>query len=206
MDRRAFLLNASAYSLPVPSGDAMHFRVLRNGEPVGDHTIRFNASGNSLSISISVSGRVMFAGIPVFSYTMKASEYWEDGVFQRVQSVVNKDGTPIEVHAERISGGYSVQGTNVPRYVAPPNLLPLTYWNKAMLNGTILNISTGHSYPVIVTSPGWNALPTANGGTITAQRFDISGKLHMSVWYDQNNTWCGLEFQRDGDFRYEKYI
>lgn len=206
MDRRSFLVNASAYSLPVPGGNKMHFRILRNGDPVGDHYLQFDHSGDSLTVSVAISGMVKFAGITLFQYSVKASEVWQGGVFQRLDSAVSYNGKPLEVHAERIAGGYSVVGTNVPRYTAPPNLLPLTYWNKAMLSGTILNIQTAHSYAPIVSSPGWSALPTANAGTLDAQRFDVTGRLHMSVWYDRANTWSGLQFQRNGNFVYEKYV
>ena len=75
-----------------------------------------------------------------------------------------------------------------------------------MLDGTILNIQTAHSYRVKVVSPGWNKLPTANGGPVVARRFNVSGKLNLSVWYDQNNAWSGLEFHRNGDISYQKYI
>jgi hypothetical protein len=184
----------------------MHFRVLRNGNPIGEHFMQFKPSGNDLTISIAASLLVTFAGITVFRYAVKAQEIWQNGVFQRIDSAVNFNGTPLEVHAERNANGYSVQGTRVQPYLAPSNLLPLTYWNKAMINGTILNIQTAHSYPVTVNSPGWDALPTATGGTITAQRFDLSGKLRLSIWYDQNNSWSGLEFQKSGDISYQKYL
>jgi hypothetical protein len=49
-------------------------------------------------------------------------------------------------------------------------------------------------------------VPTANGGTILAQRFDVTGKLRLSIWYDRNNNWSRLEFQKDGDISYEKYV
>jgi hypothetical protein len=75
-----------------------------------------------------------------------------------------------------------------------------------MLNGNILNIQTAHSYRVQVNSPGWNKLPTADGGSIVAQRFDVTGKLRLSVWYDQNNAWSGLEFQINGDETYQKMV
>jgi hypothetical protein len=74
-----------------------------------------------------------------------------------------------------------------------------------MIQGTILNIQTAHSYPVKVASPGWFNLPTATGGSIIAQRFDLTGKLRMSIWYDRNNNWSGLEFQKSGDFKFLKY-
>lgn len=206
MDRRSFLLNASAYSLPVPRGENLHFRVLRNGGPIGDHFMQFNPSGNNLTISTTAQLLVTFAGIPMFRYAVQAEEYWENGIFQRLDSTVNFNGSPLEVHAERTAGGYSVEGTHVPRYTAPPNLMPLTYWNKAMMNGTVLNIQTAHCYPVTVNSPGWYKISTVNDGTITAQRFDLTGKLHISIWYDQYNNWAGLEFHKNGDISYQKFV
>ena len=206
MDRRSFLLNASAYTLPVPRSDNMHFRVFRNGNPIGEHFMQFKTSGNDLTISTQGHLLVTFAGMTIFRYGVNATEIWQNGVFQSLHSAVDFNGEPLEVHAERVAGGYMVQGTHVPRYTAPPNLMPLTYWNKAMLNGTILNIQTAHSYPVTVKSPGWNNLQTANAGTLTAQRFDTAGKLRISVWYDQSDSWSGLEFEKNGDISYEKYV
>jgi hypothetical protein len=39
-----------------------------------------------------------------------------------------------------------------------------------------------------------------------AQRFDVTGKLQLSVWYDAANRWSGLEFQKSGDISYRKII
>jgi hypothetical protein len=83
--------------------------------------------------------------------------------------------------------------------------MPLTYWNKKLIYGNILNIQTAHSYRVNVATPGWNKLPTADGGSIVAQRFDLTGKLRLSVWYDQYNSWSGLEFRINGDETYQKF-
>jgi hypothetical protein len=98
----------------------------------------------------------------------------------------------------------------MPRYIAPPDTRPLTYWNKDMLSGSIVNPQTGHTYhsgtQLTITPNGWNRLPTASGGSLVAQRFDITGKLILSVWYDQNNAWSGLEFQKSGDFTYQKFV
>ena len=143
-------------------------------------------------------------GIGVFSYAAHAVESWRGGAFQSLRSQVNDNGTQLQVRADRTKNGYSVESTRVPLYTAPPNMLPLTYWNKQMLNGTILNIQTGHTDVVTVTPGVWNSLPTAEGGNILARRYDITGKLHLSVWYDQSNAWSGLEFHVKGDEAYRK--
>jgi Family of unknown function (DUF6134) len=213
MNRRLFLLSsgtvalarpAVAAPLPVPPSGRIGFKVLRNGTPIGEHHLLFTQNGETLRVDIHAALLVRLAGIPIFRYTAAATEIWSGGVFQGIDSQVNDNGNHLEVHAERIAEGYAIRGTHVPRYVGPSNTLPLTYWNKAMLDGIILNIQTAHSYPAIVHSPGWNRLPTAYGGTVVAQRFDVTGKLHLSVWYDQYEQWSGLAFHVDGYETYEK--
>jgi hypothetical protein len=218
MDRRRFLMSAAAFASPlppgaIPAGNELAFKVFRNGTQIGEHHLSFDQAGDGLTVTINVALAVKFAGFTVFTYALHAMEKWEAGRFARLHSMVNHNGTQLEVEAHQIDAGYLVTGTNHtnpaktwPQYVAPPDTLPLTYWNKAFLNANILNIETAHSYRCPVSSPGWNALPTASGGTITAQRFDVTGKLHLSVWYDQNNAWSGLEFHFSGDEVYQKIV
>jgi hypothetical protein len=223
MDRRHFILGAGAVAvaapalaLPVPPGNKIAFKILRNGTAVGEHHIDFSPSGDDLTVNINAGILVKIFGITAGSYNLKASERWSGGVFQSLDSQVIFNGDLMQVHAEKVAGGYAVEGTNqnnpsknMARYIAPPNTLPLTYWNKAMLSGSILNPQTAHTYLAVsqltVTPNGWNQLPTADGGTLVAQRFDVTGKLIISVWYDVNGAWSGLEFHKSGDFTYQKF-
>lgn len=213
MNRRLFLLTPGAVALarpvladplPVPPSGTIGFKVLRNGTPIGEHHLIFTRNGDTLRVDLHVALLVRLAGIPVFRYMARATENWSGGVFHSVDSWVNENGNQLQVQAERVANGYAIRGTHVPPYIGPSNTLPLTYWNKAMLYGTILNIQTAHSYPAIVSSPGWNRVPTSDGGTVVAQRFNVTGKLHLSVWYDQYEQWSGLAFHLDGYETYEK--
>ncbi|MDE1905197.1 MAG: hypothetical protein KGH75_01935 [Rhodospirillales bacterium] len=217
LERRGFLAGAAALvapravlaaALPVPPGGAMRFKILRNGTPVGEHHVTFTRSGNCLRVDTNVDMVVTVAGIAVFHYQGYASEYWSGGVFTRLDSKVNHNGTLFVVQADQIPGGYAVNSTKAGdyQYTGTPPMLPLTYWNRAMLRAMILNVETGRHYPAIVNSPGWNKLPTANSGTVVAQRFNVTGKLHMSLWYDQNDQWSGFEFHVLGNEVYQKYI
>ncbi|OYV38760.1 MAG: hypothetical protein B7Z81_04165 [Acidocella sp. 20-61-6] len=213
MDRRRFLLSAAAFALPIPAANTIGFKVLRNGTPIGEHHLNFTQVGDDLTIDIDIQLLVKLAMIPVFRYNLKAVEKWSGGVFQSLQSTIKDNGNLLTVHAEKNADGYAVTGTNqdnpdknMPTYQVPPNTMPLTYWNKRFMKGTILNIQTAHTYPATVDSPGWNKLPTAEGGFLTAQRFDLTGKLRLSVWYDQSDAWSGLEFHYSGDETYEKIV
>lgn len=223
IDRRAFIGGISATSLalptlaraalPVPQGNRISFDVLRNGTKVGIHTLTFTQNGNDLSVAINVDLLIKVLAVPVYTYTIDATELWSGGVFQSLMSKVNNGGTHLEVQAHKVAAGYDVVGINhndpsksYPEYTAPPDTMPLTYWNKAMLKANILNIQTAHSYPAVVKPSNWNKLPTAEGGSIVAQRYDVTGKLDLTVWYDQMQAWSGLNFNYQGDFVYEKII
>jgi hypothetical protein len=204
---------ARAAGLAVPPGNAIGFQVLRNGSPIGEHHLRFTQNGDDLTVDIDIALTVTLAGLTLYRYSLTGNTKYTGGVFTGLDTVVNDNGKHLEVHAHKVAAGYEVVGVNhndpsksYPRYTAPPNTLPLTYWDRNMLNGTILNIETAHSYPVTVTPAGWFKMPTAEGGAITAQRFDVTGKLNLSVWYDQHNQWTSLEFHIKGDETYKKIV
>ena len=196
-----------AGTLPVPPSGEIGFEVLRNGSPIGEHHVIFtqNPDGDLL-VNTSADLRVRVAGIQVYHYQMQVMERWSGGEFTSLDSHVNQNGTLLEVHAQQIAGGFAIQSTKHGNYnyTGPTPMMPLTYWNKSILQAMILNVETGGHYLGIVNSPGWNYLPTANDGTLLAQRFDITGKLHITLWYDQFNQWDGLEFNYLGDVTFRK--
>lgn len=198
---------ARADGLPVPPSGKMDFRILRNGSPVGEQHLVFTQNGDQLRVDSHAELAVRMLGVQVASWSITATELWSAGAFVGVDSKGALNGTPFEVHASPIAGGFAIQSTKSGNYsyTGPQPMLPLTYWNKAMLGAMILNIETGKHYPAIVNSPGWNYLPTAEDGRLLAQRFDVTGKLHLTVWYDQYGQWGGLQFNLKGDMFFEKF-
>jgi hypothetical protein len=195
--------------LPVPASGILDFQILRSGAPVGEQRLTFTQTGDQLSVDINAAASGKMMGLLPFHYNCTATERWAGGVFCGVDSKVNHNGTQLEVHATPITGGFAITSTKAGnyKYTGQLPMLPLTYWNKAMLDAMILNIETGRNYPAIVSSPGWYNLPTAEGGTVLAQRFDVTGKLHFSVWYDRYGQWAGLEFTIYGnDMTLRKFV
>lgn len=214
IERRGFLAGAAALiatpavaSSPVPTSRAMRFKIFRNGTPIGEQSMTFTQSGNNLRVDSHADMVVKIAGIPIFHYRAEIVELWQDDMFQQLDSRINHNGETLTVLANPIPGGFAIESTKAGdyHYTGSPKMMPMTYWNKAMLDSMILNVETGHHYPAIVSSPGWNWLPMVGGQKVLAQRFDITGHLHFTVWYDQNDQWAGLTFDVHGHELFQKY-
>lgn len=216
MERRRFLATTAAFisapaakaaMLPVPASREIRFKIFRNGSAIGEQLMKFTQNGNLLKVESHADMVVRIADIPIFHYHADVIEHWQDGAFYQLNSQVNHNGEKRTVLADKIPGGFAVQSTRAGNYhyTGALGMLPMTYWNKAMLKAMILDVETGHHYPAIVNSPGWDWLTTVEGGKILAQRFDVTGHLHFSVWYDQTQQWAGLEFHVDGHEMFQKY-
>lgn len=199
---------AMATTLPVPASKQLHFKIFRNGTAIGEQFVSFAQTGSNLKVNTQADMVVRIAGIPIFHYHADVTEHWRAGEFYQLKSQVNHNGDHLMVSANPIAGGFAIESTKAGNYdyVGTQKMMPLTYWNKAMLQAMILNVETGHHYPAIVQSPGWNWLKTVEGGRILAQQFDITGELHFNIWYDQTGEWAGLAFNVDGHEMFQKYV
>lgn len=218
MERRRFLTGlstsvlltptaAKAALLPVPASLKMRFKIFRNGSYIGEQVTTFTQDGTTLKVESHADMVVRIVGIPVFHYQANVIEYWLDGEFHQLNSQVNHNGEQRSVLAHKIPDGFAIESTRAGDYIytGAQKMMPMTYWNKAMLESMILDVETGHHYPAIVNSPGWERLSTVEGGKILAQRFDVTGHLHFTVWYDQEKQWSGLAFHVDGQEMFQKY-
>ena len=121
MDRRFFIAAAGALglarpafadALPVPPGGRVAFKVFRNGTEVGEHEVTFSGGGENLTATTNFDFVVTIASIPVYRYTLTATEIWSAGVFQSLATQVNNNGTMLEVHARKTASGYDVTDIN----------------------------------------------------------------------------------------------
>ncbi len=206
IDRRSFMAMAAAFAIPLPSDNRLSFDVYRNGSKVGEQHLRFIDAGDMLTVDNHVELKVGLLSIPLFRYTAHIVEHWRDNAFVSATSAIDDNGTPHQLFVERQPDGIVIQGNNTPRYVAPATALPLTYWNKAMLKGPMINMQTGHTDTPSVAVVGWFKLPALPSGTITARQFKLTGPIRLSVYYDEKNTWSGLAFDHKGHISYKPVL
>lgn len=224
MDRRRFIASSTALlplstwahrtmaagteraPLPVPPGNRLSFAVFRNGTRIGTQTLRFTKTDDTVRVDNHVGLQVKLLDVVVFTYQAAITEHWMQGAFASAHSTINANGTLHRVQVERRASDVAISGNRIKPYSAPANALPLTYWNKVLLHGPMINMQTGHTDQPTINDLGWFALPTLPSGTVRAQAYKLSGSLHLTIYYDQNNRWQGLAFDHSGHITYEPIL
>lgn len=189
--------------LPVPADRRLAFRIVRNDSAIGSHVLTFSPAGNALVVRVVVDIAVKFGPITLYRYSHRAEERWEDAAVVSLDADTNDDGTVSRTVVRRVADGYSVEGLGVARYVAPPETLPATHWNRRMLDGPMINTQTAELMRPVVTRVGASRVA---GGTTEADHFTLRGDADLDTWYDARPAWVALRFTaKDGSvIRYER--
>jgi hypothetical protein len=197
---------AAAAKLPVPSTDALGFRMMRHGDEIGTHKVTFERSGDVLTVRISVDAVVTFAAIPIVHYRHRAVEIWQGAALFGVTGETNKNGARGWVDARRTDAGLVVTGSQTKRYVAPAEAIPTSYWNKQMLSGPMISLEDGVLLSPKIADLRTDSIRLASGRTIAANHYALSGAFAVDLWYDTAETWAGMAMTVvDGsEVRYER--
>jgi len=177
-------------------GDEIRFDVLRDGDKVGAHVVRFFRDGNALSVRASFDIAMKFLGFTVYRYSYVSRSLWRGGRVIELEARVKDDGAEHWVRA-----GAGGQGLEVSRpdgsFVAPVDVLPTDHWNAAVLRSElVLNTLTGNLNRVRIVDLGATIVETFGGGR-QARHFRYTGELEVDVWYDAEGRWVKLRFKAE---------
>jgi hypothetical protein len=195
-------LRPAVAALPVPASNRLAFSIIRKGGSIGTHVLTFEPGGDRLTVHVAADIAVSLGPIVLFRYRHRATERWEAGQVVSVESETNDDGKQVKTRMWRDGGTLIVESTGQNRYAAPSNASPATHWNKAMLNGPLINTQDGKLMRPSVTPLGTGRIP---GSLHPAAGFALRGDADLDTWYDVTPSWVGLRFDgRDGtEIRYE---
>jgi len=185
-------------ALPVPAGNRLGFDVLRSGSKLGTHILTFQQTGDSLTVQIAVEIAFKIGPITLYRYAHNAIEHWQGDQVVAIDTHTSDNGEKYQVTGRREGAGFVVQGTKSGRYVAPPNALPATHWNRRELDGPWINTQDGRIMRPKVVAMGVDAIPTAANGSMRARHFQLTGDVEMDMYYDDRLGWAGLSFVKSG--------
>ncbi len=189
--------------LPISPGDRLAFHIIRHGGTIGEHTVTFSRDGDAMTVSVAADIVIGIGPIALFRYKHRATVQWRGGEVVAIDAVTDHDGTPQQMTARRDDRGLVVQGSKAPQYVAPPNALPGTHWNRAMLDGPFINTEDGRLMRPTVKLMGTERLDVT-GGAVEARHYALRGDADLDTYYDLTPSWVGLRFTaKDGsEIRY----
>ncbi len=177
----------------------IHFEVLRNGAPVGSHTVSFSKKNDGyLRVQASFDLTVRFLGLPVYKYLYLSDASWDRGHLAILTASQDDNGDISQVDIRRDGDDLVIHGPNGSKR-ASGNLLPTNHWNPNVLSHlSVLNTITGEISDVGIESTGVQIVQ-AQGVTIEAARHVYSGDIETTVWYDTAGRWVKMMFEaQDG--------
>lgn len=175
-------------------GEKITFDVLREGSKVGHHTVTFaRASEEELTVTARFDLTVTFLTIPLYEFRYRSTAIWRDGRLTDLVATIDDDGEKTTVRALTKGGTLSISGANGPAEWSVP-LYPTNHWNAGVLSQShVLNTLNGDISRVRIESQGRERIQ-AEGQWVEATRYQYSGDIDTTVWYDDRGRWVKMRF------------
>jgi hypothetical protein len=183
---------ASTVSAAAPAGSRLAFQVFRNQGMVGSHMVEFAPGPDSLEVRIAVDIAIGIGPLTLFRYRLRGTEQWRGNQLVQADMTTDNNGTPAFMRARRTDAGLLIEGSDGPRYLAPPGALAATHWNIGEHDAPMVNPQNGKLFRPTVVRSGPAPMPLPNGTTLPCRRFTLTGEPRLDLWYDQADTWCAL--------------
>lgn len=194
----ASLSCACAFAQNVKPG-AWSFDVLLDDKPIGKHqfTLQPDASTGGLLLVSQAQYDVKFFGISFYKYTHKATEKWQQGCLQQLDSDTLENGKPTQLQATRQGPDFAVTVTKHGQSKTERLsgcVMSFAYWNPDIRKQTqLINPQNGAMESVSFQANG--RVPMSIGGnTLEAQQWTLQTATGpILLWYGPAGEWLGLQ-------------
>lgn len=179
-------------------GEEIAFDVFREGEKIGRHTVAFSRiSPRDLSVTARFELKITFLSIPFYEFLYRSSALWRDGRLKTLNAHIDDDGQILTVRASTKGQALSILGSNGPvEWIG--TLYPTNHWNARVLSQRhVLNTLNGEISRVEIAAQSRERIQ-AEGTWVEATRYQYSGEIDTTVWYDDAGRWVKMRFPAKG--------
>lgn len=179
-------------------GEEIVFDVLRKGEKVGSHVVRFGRFDDGVSVHASLKIAVRFLGFSLYDFKYDSRSTWRGPRMLELDVNVDDNGSVRNISASASGDNLKVTSPGA-EFVAPAQLLPTDHWNPLVLSSSrVLNTITGRLNRVSIDYVGEDLVDTEQGPRL-ARHYRYTGELETEVWYDLEGRWIKMAFvTKDG--------
>ena len=176
---------------------ATSFKVIREGDQIGTHTITARHEGGDLVLDIAVDIKVKVAFITAYRYEQTRREVWRDGRLIAFESDTNDDGKKAKTSGKLEGDMLVVTGPGGTQKVRP-DIIPNSWWNPELAKQSeLLSTLDGKVLKVKIEDAGEESVDTA-AGPVKAHRYVLTGEVEREVWYDADGRWVHMRTGRGG--------
>lgn len=188
----------------VPASGNLEFTVLRDGDEVGSHVIRFHDAAGEVKVEVKtqVNVKLPFIGLSVYHFDHEGHEVWRDGALVSLESATDDDGEAKAVTVRREGDVLRVDSRGT-QHASSGQLLPASLWHPDIVrHSVLLNTLDGHEMQVVITEQGTDEVQV-RGQTVSARHVVVSGGLNRELWYDADGVLVKVAFAAKDDSQIE---
>ncbi|HSA79906.1 MAG TPA: DUF6134 family protein [Geminicoccaceae bacterium] len=205
----AAVLAASASGAWADDAGVFTFTVSRDGKPIGEHRVAFRHQGDRIEIETDMELKVSFAMVPVFRFTHRSHEIWEEGKPVLINATTDDDGRKYDITVHPNGHGL-VRTVNerVDKLDGATKVLAL--WNRDTVTsppGNFVSIVEDKTLDVAFRYLGKESM-TLDGRLLDVDHYQMVGEEERDIWYDADGRVARVTFMRDGsqiEYRRNEY-
>jgi hypothetical protein len=189
------------------------YKVLRNGQEIGHHTLHFEHRGGQRIVKVDIDVDVKLFGLTAYRFSHQGREIWDGDQLQSLETKSDNNGRRYAVRAHHTAAGLVVereqpadtnnaiamfQGFGPPeihREMLPAGILPTSLWNLRQVGQSAL-LNTHHgkvsSTTIVPTGREWVQIAS---GPVEATRYTYTGDIKMDQWFDDRGRWVRSAFK-----------
>lgn len=191
---KRLLLTTALLNTPYAQAREWSFDVWLDQQRIGTHT--FKLDQQQLKSRASFNVKVLF--INAYRYQHQADESWNGDCLAQLTAHTEENKEVTDVQGQLEDGQWRIT-KNGKQQRLPACVMTFAYWNPAILQQSrLLNPQNAEYLDVTVSDQGMKTL-AVKGQPMEAHQYNLIGKfegktkLNITLWYDRQNQWVGLE-------------
>ena len=176
------------------------FRALRDGAPIGTHTVTFRHDGKRLVVTTRIDILVKVLFFTAFYLKHEAEEVWQAGRLTALKSTTDDNGTRLQVSGSAVQGGFRITTEDGP-LLAPAQLLTSNMlWDTRMLSATrLIDVQYGGVIGLAVKPLGPAVVETPHGPVRADRHHLITPHYAGTLFHDSAGRWVKALIEAKGE-------
>jgi hypothetical protein len=173
---------------------------LRNGAPIGVHTMRFRQDGERLVVTTRIDIAVKVLLFTAFYLKHEAEEVWQADRLVAVRSTTDDNGARLQVSGAAVPGGFRIIGEEGP-FLAPAQLLTSNMlWDTRMLSADrLIDVQHGGVIGLAVKRLGPALVDTPRGPVRANRHHLITPHYAGTLFHDSSGRWVKALIEAKGE-------